>query len=187
MARSSRETARGNVFPALVGRESSQEGDLMPKRLELEPIPTNSLPRDLRDLPAPFAMEMYAYRAVGRGPARVFYREYEDSLRAKLGKKAHFRVHDLVLYIASVAGAGIIQNLAYDALKALVRKIRRPKQELGGSGFRFEAVVSRRKYNRVRRERHPDRASRKGVTEEVEQGLETQYRLIVKLTRNSRR
>jgi hypothetical protein len=160
----------------------------MPKRLEFEPIPRDSLPKALQRLPDPVAMEMYAYRVVGREPARTFYKEYENSLRARTGKKTRvaFRVSDLVLYLASVAGAGIIQNLAYDVLKAVVRKIRRPQKEFPASGLRFEAVVSRRTYNRVRRERHPDRASRKSASEQVEQELETKYRLTVKLRRNSR-
>lgn len=159
----------------------------MQKRLELEPIPRDLLPKALRGFPDLVAMEMYAYRAVGRRPARIFYKEYEDSLRAKAGRKTRFRVSDLVLFLAGVAGTGIIQNLAYDVLKILVKKIRRPKSEFPSSEVRFEAVISRRTYNRVRRENHPGKASRKEVSEEVEQELEIQYRLIVKLTRESRR
>lgn len=159
----------------------------MQKRLELEPIPRDLLPKALRGFPDLVAMEMYAYRAVGRRPARIFYKEYEDSLRAKTGRDTRFRVSDLVLFLAGVAGTGIIQNLAYDVLKILVKKIRRPKREFPTGEVRFEAVISRRTYNRVRRENHPGKASRKEVSEEVEQELDTQYRLIVKLTRKSRR
>ncbi len=130
----------------------------MPKQLELEPIAKAPFPEDLRRFPDVGAMEMYAYRAVRRGPARIFYKEYEDSLRAKIGKeRAAFRVHDVVLFFAKAAADGIIGNLAYAALSAIINRIRRPRKEIGGKQARFEAVVSRRTYNRIRRENHPER------------------------------
>jgi hypothetical protein len=45
----------------------------------------------------------------------------------------------------------IIGNLAYAALLRIVNRIRRPRKEIGGQ----ETVVSRRKYNRIRREKPP--------------------------------
>jgi hypothetical protein len=46
----------------------------MPKQLEYEPILTDLLPKSLRQFPTLSVMEMYAYQAVGRGPARLFYK-----------------------------------------------------------------------------------------------------------------
>src|SRR5271170_6879990 len=74
----------------------------MANELELEPIAKDAIPEDLRRFPDAVAMEMYGYHAVRRGPARAFYKEYEDSLRVRIGKqKAAFRVHDAVLFCGS--------------------------------------------------------------------------------------
>jgi hypothetical protein len=159
----------------------------MTKRLEFEPIPRDLLPKSLREFPDFVAMESYAYRAVGRGPARIFYEEYEDALRGGRGnKRVAFRVSDIVLFFASAAASGVIGNLAYAAVMTAVRKVRRPKKEFENGAVSFDAVVSRKTYNSARREKHPGKASRKRAPKQVEQELETEYRLTVKLTRNPR-
>jgi len=158
----------------------------MPK-LELEPIPKQYLPKNLRRFPDPVAMEMYSYRVVRRGPACVFYREYEDAQRARIGRKgAAFQLPGLVLFFAKAAGMGILQNLAYAAFVRVINRIRRPKKELDGKGLRLEAVASRRIYNRVRRENHPGTKASRTPAPKLEEKLETQYRLMVKLTRTPR-
>jgi hypothetical protein len=125
--------------------------------VKFEPIPRDTLPKDLQKYPDLLAREVYSYRVVSRGPARIFHQEYEDHLRAKLGnKKVAFSLHDIILFLAATAGSGVIQNLSYDALKALVSRIRKPKREFTGGKAKFELVVSRRSYNRLRKEKHPD-------------------------------
>ena len=94
-----------------------------------------------------------------------------------------FRVHDVVLFFATAAGAGVIGNLAYAALVGIVNRIRRPRREIGGEQLQLEAVVSRRAYNRVRRQNHPNTKPTRQRQATVERKLETQYRLIVKLKR----
>ena len=42
-------------------------------------------PKDLRGYPEEYACEIYIYRVVGRGVARVFYKEIEDREKAKEG------------------------------------------------------------------------------------------------------
>lgn len=156
----------------------------MVKQPEFEPIPKEALPKALRVFPNVVAMEMYAYRAVRRGPARVFYRDYEDSQRARMGKQhMAFRLHDLVLFFATAAGAGVIGNLAYAALISIVNRIRRPRREIGAEHLQLEAVVSRQAYDRARRQRHPNTKPSRRQEATVERKLETQYRLIVKLKR----
>ena len=156
----------------------------MPKQLKFEPIPKKALPKALHIFPEVVAMEMYAYRAVERGPARICYQEYEDSERAKMGKQhVAFRVHDVVLFFAMAAGAGVIGNLAYATLMGIVDRIRRPSKEIGGEHLRLETVVSRRTYNRVRRENHPNTKPSRQREAIVERKLETQYRLMVRLKR----
>jgi hypothetical protein len=157
----------------------------MPRRLEFEPIPREALPKDLRHFPDIWAMETYAYRSVRRGPARIFYKDYEDSRRAEMGKQhVAFRVHDIVLFFATAAGSGVIGNLAYAALVSIINRIRRPRKEVGGDNLRLEAVVSRQSYNRLRRKYHPDEKASRQREEAVERKLQTQYKLIVKLKRD---
>ncbi len=73
-----------------------------------------------------------------------------------------------------------------DALLAAVRAVRKPKQEIVPGGVTFEAVVSRKTYNRFRREKHPPtRAFHAPAI--IEGELETKYKLMVALKRNGRR
>lgn len=125
------------------------------------------------------AREVYIYRAVGRGPARIFYKEFEDSEKA--GRDAAFRFHDLVMFFAVAAGSGAIGNFTYAAIIRAIKAIRRPKQEIASKGIRFEAVVSRKTYNRVRREKNSGKRARQVPTPELEEKLETEYRLMVHL------
>lgn len=78
---------------------------------------------------------------------------------------------------------GIIQNLAYAAFVRVINRIRRPKKELDGKGLRLEAVASRRICNRVRRENHPGTKASRTLAPTMKEKFETQYRLMVKLTR----
>lgn len=130
-------------------------------------------------------MEFYKYRAVRRGPARLFYRAHEDSLRAKLGhRKVAFCLHDVVFFFAKAAAEGVIGNLAFAAILKLVKVVRKPKQELVPSDTQFEAVVSRRNYNRLRQERHPEGGPLRTVPTILTRKVEVQYRLMVKLKRS---
>lgn len=140
------------------------------------------LPKDLRDLPETAARELYIYRAVSRGPARVFYQEVEDRARTREGTEdVAFRFADVVMYFAHVAGEGILGHLAYDAVRRAVNAIRHPKKELGSSSLSFEAVISRKTYRKLLKERHPDKRTARHVSPAFEEKAETQYRLMVTL------
>ena len=143
----------------------------MPKKL--------AFPRNLRQYPEAAAREMYIYRVVGRAPARTFYKEFEDRKRA--GRDVAFRFHDLVMFFAQCAAQGVIGNFAFAAILRAIKAIRKPKQEVGSKGVRFEAVVSRKTYNRVRREKNSAKRARQAPTHELEERLETEYRLMVRL------
>jgi hypothetical protein len=158
----------------------------MPK-LKIEPFPRQSLPKHLQQYPELLASELYTYRVLRRGPARAFYRELEAKMKAKEGTdNVAFRFHDVVLWLLSAAGQGVIGNLAFAVLLEAIRKVRQPKQEIGASKIRLEGVVSRRTYNRIRRERHPGKKASRTVTPDQEERLETDYRLMVRLTRKER-
>jgi hypothetical protein len=130
---------------------------------KIEPSLRKLLPKDLRDLPEAAAHEIYIYRAVSRGPARVFYQEFEDRARKSEGTEhVEFRFVDVVMYFAHIAGEGILGHLAYDAVRRAVNAIRKPKKELGSSSVSFEAVISKKTYRKLQKERHPDkRAARR--------------------------
>lgn len=150
----------------------------------IEPLPMQAYPKSLRYLPPVVAHELYRYRVVGRGPARVFYQEYEESLRAKHGGgRVAFSVSDIVLYFANAAAAGVIGNIAYNALMRAVTRLRKPKQELVGGSRKFELVISRRTYERLRKDKHQQGKPSRTVPPITSKKLETQYRLMVLLTK----
>lgn len=94
-----------------------------------EPMPRNSTPRDLRDLPDAAAHQVYVYRAISRGPARLFYEEIEEAAGGSEGtEEIAFRFHDLFFYFAKIAGEGVIANLAYASVCRVVNAIRQPKR-----------------------------------------------------------
>jgi len=143
----------------------------MPKQLDF--------PKNLRQYPEIWARETYIYRVVGRGLPRVFYKEYEDSLRA--GRKVKFHLPNVVMFFARAAAEGVIGGFAYAAIVRAIKAVRKPKREVGGKGIRFEAVVSRKTYNRVRRKEFSGKRARQVSTSELGEKLETEYRLMVSL------
>jgi hypothetical protein len=149
-----------------------------------EPLPRTLLPKDLRDLPELVALEIYLYRTVSRGPARVFVKEIEDLQRKRIGcAEAAFHLHDIVLYFAKIAGEGIIGNLAYAVVSRVVQGIRRPKKEISGGNFVFETTISKKTYKRLREEKHPHTRPALKATPVFEENAETQYKLMVTLKR----
>jgi hypothetical protein len=130
--------------------------------------------------PATWAGELYIYDVVGRGLPHLFYAEYED--RQLQGREVAFRFVDVVMFIAAAAASGVIGNFTYAAIANAFKNIRTPSKEIGSQRVRFEAVVSRKTYNRVRRGQHPAKNAHRVRTPELEQELETQYRMMVRLT-----
>jgi len=149
-----------------------------------ESLPRKSLPKDLCHLPDLAAHELYVYRAVSRGPARLFVKEIEDSQRKRMGiAEAEFRLHDIVLYFARIAGEGIIGNLAYAVVSRIVHAVRRPKKEISGANLLFETTISKKTYKRLREEKHPRTRPALKATPIFEERAETQYKLMVTLKR----
>jgi hypothetical protein len=142
------------------------------------------LPPDLRAPPEAFAREKYIHRLVTKRPASVFFREFErrqkeKELRQHKGIAAvEFRFVDAVYFIAQAAAAGVIGNLSYHAIASLVRAIRKPNRELGGRAVRFELVVSRKTYERLRSKKHPGERARTSLSV-LKNELKTTYRLMV--------
>jgi hypothetical protein len=169
--------------------------------IRFEPMPREKLPKSLREYPDLFANEMYRYRLVSKGLARRLYLDYEESLRAKtdtdgavlasvsmkMGRKGgavQFALAPVAMFFCASVASGIIGNLSYDALKAAVRRIRKPKREFPPNKITFESVISEKTYRRHRLEAHPNSLPSRTVSVDLEQQLETQYRLSVILTQD---
>jgi hypothetical protein len=155
-----------------------------------EPLPRNLLPKDLRDLPDLAAREIYVYRAVSRAPARLFVEDIEASLQqaGETATSVVFHLHDVVLYLAKIAGEGIIGNLAYAAVGKVSRAVRLPNKELPGGGkLRFETIISRKAYKRLRIERHPLTPPILEAPPTFEERAGKEYRLMVSLKRTSKK
>jgi hypothetical protein len=88
------------------------------------------------------------------------------------------------MFFAKAAANGVLGNMTYDAIRELIRSIRKPKLEFGSGGIRFEAVVSRKFYNRVRRKKNSGKRAGSSSTEGVTKQLETEYRLMVSLKKS---
>ena len=160
--------------------------DRLTPMIKFEPMPKNALPKDLQEYPDVVANELYKYRTISRGPARVFNIEFENTLRASSGtKNVAFHLHDAALYFAKAAGEGVIGNLAYAALVKAISSIRRPRREFPRAELRFEAVISRRSYTRQREKHHPETAPIRKVSPALNQKLETEYRLMVRLIQSA--
>ena len=147
-----------------------------------EPMPRDHFPKALQIFPDPVASELYRYRVVGRGPARIFCQEYEDKLRANYWtKRVAFCLPGIIHFFAAVAAQGIIGNFAWAAVCKLASRIRLPKREFFPVKLQFEIVISRTTYNGLRRKRHPDIRPSQAIAPKAESKLETQYRLMVLL------
>lgn len=150
-----------------------------------EPLPRELLPKDLHDLPDVMAHELYVYRAVSRAPARLLVEEIEAAKReeGETATTVAFRLHDIVLYFARIAGEGIIGNLAYAAVSRVVRAVRRPNKEILGDNLLFETTISMKTYKLLRVKRHPLTRPALKAAPAFEEKAEKEYRLMVTLKR----
>jgi hypothetical protein len=145
-----------------------------------------TFPKDLQMYPEEHAREIYIYRIVGRGLARTFYKEFEEREKAKEEGEVEFRFVDVVMFFAKAAANGVLGNMTYDALRKAIKSIRKPRLEFGNGGIRFEAVVSRRFYNRIRQKKNSGKRADRSSSTKVAKQLETEYRLMVSLKKSKK-
>lgn len=126
--------------------------------------------------------DVYIHRAAGRSLARVFIREHRQIRQLAKGGTAGFRFEDSVYFFGVAAATGVRENLTYNALAGLMRAIRRPKHEISGKAMKFEAVISRKTYNWQRRQRYSRAMASRSISE-IREKLETEYKLMVTLSR----
>jgi hypothetical protein len=138
---------------------------------------------DLRGLPEIAAREFYIHQVVSKSPASVLFDEFtqrqkEEERRREGITGVEFRFAGVVYFMAQTAAAGVIGNLSYKAMGALVRTVRKPKEEFSPSGITFEVVVSRKTYDALRKKRHRGkRANRSSSAVKTE--LTKTYSLMV--------
>ena len=141
-------------------------------------------PTDLSGLPEIAAREIYIHQLVRKHPASVFFREFERRKKQEEVQDREeaadvaFRFVDVIYFIAQAAAAGVIGNFTYDRIASLVRAIRKPTRELGGSGVKFELVVSRKTCERLRSKKHAGKRATKGSSV-LENELKETYTLMV--------
>jgi hypothetical protein len=145
-----------------------------------------TFPKDLQMYPEEYAREIYIYRIVGRGLARTFYKEFEEREKAKEEGEVEFRFVDVVMFFAKAAASGVLGRMTYDAIQKVIKSIRKPRLEFGSGGIRFEAVVSRRFDNRIRREKNSGKRADRSSSAKVAKQLETEYRLMVSLKKTKK-
>ena len=144
-------------------------------------------PKAKREWAEALAHEIYIHDLISTPPARTFFGEFETAYRKQEGageSEVGYRFLDVVYFFAAAAAAGVTGNLAYDSLRALVRRVRRLKQEIGTVSF--EAVVSRSTYDRVRRREHPGKAPSRSADERITHSVRKRYSLVVTLKRTGR-
>jgi|HubBroStandDraft_6_1064221.scaffolds.fasta_scaffold86727_2 hypothetical protein len=129
--------------------------------------------------------EVYVHRAVRKSLPHIFIREHEQIRQSARGGNAGSRFEDAVYFFGVAAATGVKKNLTYNALADLMRAIRRPDHEISGKGLKFEAVISRKTYDRQRRHRYPG-AIASGNISGIEKKLEMEYKLMVTLSPNQR-
>lgn len=146
-----------------------------------------AFPKELQMYSEEFAREIYIYRVVGRGLARTFYKEFEEREKATEEGEVEFRFVDVVMFFAKAAANGVLGNVTYDAIRKAIKSIRKPKLEFVSGGLRFEAVVSRKFYNRIRRQKNSGKRAGRSPSEKLTNQLETEYRLMVSLKKSNKR
>lgn len=114
--------------------------------------------------------------AILQHPIRgVLYREFKNEIDPQEG--VHFQFENLVYFVIAAAASGIVGNLAYDAVKAILRRLTwRNQDELTE---RLERVISEVRYERLRSQKHSVLPPSSEPNEVIVREIRTKYRLLV--------
>ncbi|HMF63314.1 MAG TPA: hypothetical protein VK608_04435 [Edaphobacter sp.] len=111
----------------------------------------------------------------------IVYHEEQDPVSSRfyrivgrLSPEMHAYIGPILTFMALAAASGVVGNLTYDALKALVLPFLRAKEKTT-----FEERLTFEEYETVRKEIHmEDASSEPSTTEIVEKEVGLKYRLI---------
>jgi hypothetical protein len=125
--------------------------------------------------------EMSLYKQLEKPIPARFHAAYlhEKQKSYPPGHRVRFALQHFVLFCFVTAAQGVIGNASYAAVSRLIKRIREPKTELLPSKTTFEAVVSRKIYNQIRREQHPGTRADTRISTDVEETIEKTYRLTL--------
>ena len=98
----------------------------------------------------------------------AFYEDLTDRLRG--GRKIKYKLSDPAMWVLLVAASGVIGNLAYDAIKEIVNRIRNPEDTPS-----LEETVTIEFYERNRQELHGSETPLASVDTEFESTLKVRY------------
>jgi len=122
------------------------------------------------------------YHGAKRWSSDAFLEDYVHRFDAEHGGPSLHYIFGTVRFLCEAAAAGVVGNLTYDALAEVLRKIRKPRQE-DIRGIRFEVVVTRKYYNRVRRLKQPKQRGKSEASTELKEELKAEYGLRFGLKR----
>ena len=119
--------------------------------------------------------------------AYIVYHEDHDPITSRLYRmvgrlspETHAYIGSILTFMAFAAASGVVGNLTYDALKALVHPFLSPKEKVA-----FEERVTFEEYEAVRREIHmTDASSEPSTAKIVEKEVGLKYRLILERKTN---
>ena len=103
--------------------------------------------------------------------AAELYRDWSERVEPSGSRK--FSIAEIASFCLLAAASGVVGNAAYDAIKALLRRLN-PKNEL-----MLERMVSPEKYEEIRRRLHSGDSARIEVSEDIEILVRRRYRILV--------
>lgn len=127
------------------------------------------------------ALASYLYEvALLQNPIRgTLYREFKNEIDPR--ETVKFRFADVVYFVIASATSGIIGNLAYAAVKSLVKRIAGANQEKVIK--QFEQVISEVRYEQLRIESHGQEPPLVEVHEDTVSEIRTKYRILLERDR----
>lgn len=93
--------------------------------------------------------------------------------RVEPAGERRFNIGDLAVFCLMAAASGVVGNVAYDALKAIVRSINENATQC------FGTMVTPENYDELRTELHPGEGAQFEVTEEITVSIRRRYRIFV--------
>ncbi len=111
-------------------------------------------------------------------PSRPFIEAWEK--KARHGKNIDFFIPEIVLFCAKAAGEGVIQNVAWAVVKHITNAIWIAQHKKDYRKKLFEAVVSIKKYRKVRVLKYPGTQPLRRAPAGFEECIRKQYKLTVR-------
>ena len=113
---------------------------------------------------------------VSSSPHSPFIEAWEK--KARHGRDIEFFIPETVLFLAKVAGEGVLQNVAWAVVKEITNRFLLSEHR---RGIKFEAVVSIETYRKERSLQHPGTKPSRKAPGGFEETIRKQYKLSIGL------